>query len=506
MRRESSFALLTVLLITGGCAPGMFTAANPDALTPPTSYATWSPMKGCKLVSAKDCKTLLPETFGQNELSLAELIDIALQNNPATKQTWAQARSAAGVYGQSLSNYYPSLQFDGTYLRQKGTAPGSQGAAPSATGNTTGTSSNVFGSNTTASNYLTTVSPDLYVSYTILDFGVRSSIAETARQALYYADMTHNQQIQTVLQIVMNDYYFYLYQIEILRSDEANLRNAQASLDAANQRFALGVAALGDVAQARTQFLQSRINLTNQKQTVENSFSQLAVDLGLPANVPFKVQPMPEQIVAKPMLESVDALVEIAQTQRQDFLASQANVCSKAAALKYAKTQLYPIVNGTFDIGRSWFKVNKNDGYHFAGELSLTFPIFSGFYYQNGIRKAAADLDQARAEMLQTELSVIQNVTTAHMGVKTSADNLRDTEEYLSAAELEFDIQLKSYQAGTTTILSLLSSQYSLADARAKKAGSQFQWFSSIASIAYATGSLCADPEFCKSCEEEVWD
>ncbi len=501
MRKESQLAICALLIVLGGCAPGMFNAVNPNSQSPPTSYATWSPMKGCKLVSSKDCQTLLPATFGQNELSLAELIDIALQNNPSTKQTWAQARSAAGVYGQSLSNYYPNIQFDGTYIRQRGSTPGLQGSSTSP--NSTATSQSIASFPGAApATYMTSASPDLLVTYTLLDFGVRSSVAEMARQALYYADMTHNQQIQTILQIVMNDYYYYLYQSAILRSDSANLENAQASLDAANQRFALGLSALGDVAQARTQFLQSKINLTNQKQAVENAFAQLAVDLGLPANIPFKVQPMPEQVVADPLLASVDALVEMAQTQRQDFLASQANVRSKVAALKYAKAQVYPILNGTFDIGRTWYKVDQNDQYHFAAEMSLSFPIFAGFYYKNGIRKAHADLDNARAQMMQTELNVIQHVTTAHMGVKTAAENLHSTDEYLAAAELEFDIGLQSYKAGTATILDVLSAQSSLSDARSKKAGSQFQWFSSLAAIAYATGSLCSDPFCCQPTEE----
>ncbi len=480
-----------VLLAAGGCSTGMFSAANPNTLAPPTPYATWSPMKGTRLVSSKDCQTLLPDTFGANELSLAELIDIALQNNPTTKQTWAQARSAAGVYGQSLSDYYPNVQFDGSYIRSRGSTPGLQGSSTSA--NTTSQSIAAFSGTNFSVAYQTNVSPDVLITYTLLDFGVRKSIAEAARQALYYADLTHNQQIQTILQLVMNDYYYYLYQAAIKESYVANLENAAASLDAANQRFALGLAALGDVAQARTQYLQSKINLSNQGQSVENSFAQLAVDLGVPANIPFKVQPMPEQVNAEPILASVDALVEIAQTQRQDFLASQANVCSKAAALNYAKSQVYPIINGAFDIGRTWYSWTLNDKYHFALELSLTCPLFAGFYYQNGIRKARGDLEAARAQMLQTELGVIQSVTTSHMSVKTAADNLKFSEEYLKAAELEFDIELKSYKAGTVTILNVLSAQSSLADARSKKAGAQFQWFSSLAALAYATGSLCFD-------------
>ena len=430
-------------------------------------------MKGNQLISSHSCgEILLPETFQDGEMSLAELLDIALRNNPATRQTWAQARSAAGQYGQSLSPYFPNIEFEAAYTRQR--------------------TAFTLGTDQVAVYYLTTIEPEINMTYTILDFGQRSSAAQAALESLYYADWTHNQQIQTILQLVMNNYYNYLYQQATLQSNLANLENARATLDAANQRFALGLAALGDVAQARTNFLQNQINLSSQKQAVENAFAQLASNLGLPANVPFKVRPMPDQVPeTDPMLDTVASLVEKAQSHRQDFLAAQANVRSKEALVRNAKTQLFPVVNGSFEIDKIEYSPTFKPIFEFTAEISLTFPIFSGFYYQNGIRVAKANLELARAQMLQTELGVIQNVATAHMNVKTSADNLRFSDEYLQAAELEYDIALKTYRAGTASILDVLSAQSSLADARTKKSGALYSWYSSLAAIAYATGSLC---------------
>lgn len=471
MRR---FILPILILLLTSCSKEV---SDPYSLAPTTSYSVWTPQKGNSLISSKYCQTLLPSHFESAELSLAELLDIALQNNPLTKQTWAQARAAAAQYGESLSPFYPNITFDGTYTREKGTA-GSVGLPTRF--------------------FYTQAGPDVYLSYTLFDFGQRTAAATAAREALYYADLTHNQEIQNIVQVAMDDYYNYLYQMAILRTDEADLQNAQSSLDAANEKFALGLAALGDVAQARTQFLQSKINLTTQKQNVENAFAQLATDLGLPANRRFKVQPLPDQIFADPMLESVGELVERAQSRRQDFLAAQANVRSQEANLLSAKRALLPVLGSNFDVGYYWFQKNRSErSAHWSAELTLSFPIFDGFYYRNAIRYAQANLEQSKAQMFATELTLVQQVTTAHMQVKTSAQNLSDTEEYLKAAELEFNIALTSYKAGTATILDVLSAQSSLADARSKKAGAQKDWFTALASLAYATGSLCATP-----CEE----
>ena len=486
---------LSILLICPilfvGCARD---ARDPFELAPSTPYASWTPMKGNNLVSSKYCRTMLPPSFGTAALSLAELLDIALQNNPTTKQTWAMARAAAAEYGVSLSPFFPNVQFSSFYFRQKAGFP--QTGVPTASpGTPTTLSAGGVGVNTVTESYFTEAGPDVILSYTLFDFGQRTAASLAAREALYYADLTHNQQIQTVLQTVMSDYYNYLYQLAVLKADQANLENAEMALDAANEKFGLGLAALGDVAQERTQFLQSKINLTTQKQAVENAFAQLAVDLGLPANVPFKVQPLPDQIIADPLLEDVDTLVAEAQYQRQDVLAAQSNYKSKEASLLQAQRAVLPVLNSQLSTGRYWFNgglVEPEN--HWTAVVSLSFPIFSGYLYKNQIKNAEANVELSKAQLMQTELTLIQNVTTAHMGVKTAATNLTDSEEYLKAAELEFNIALTSYKVGTMTILDVLQAQSSLADARSKKAGAQKNWFLSLADIAYATGSLCASP------------
>lgn len=485
--------LVACPFLFAGC---IYNASDPFALAPSAPYASWTPMRGNTLVSSKYCKTMVPPDFESNEMGLAQLLDIALQNNPSTKQTWAMARSAAAEYGSSLSSFFPSLEFSSFYYRQRAGFP--ETGVPTATPGNPTTISAGGTTNTITESYFTEAGPDVILSYTLFDFGQRTAASLAAREALYYADLTHNQQIQTVLQTVITDYYTYLYEMAVLRANESNLANAEMALDAANEKFALGLAALGDVAQERTQYLQSKINLTSQKQSVENAFAQLAVDLGLPANVSFKVQPLPDTVVADPLLGDLDTLVAQAQANRQDFLAAQCDYKSKAASLEQAKRAVLPTLNSQFSTGRYWFnEMLVEPENHWTAAITLTFPIFNGFYYKNQIKNAEAKLELSKAQLMQKELAVIQNVTTAHMGVKTSAMNLKDSEDYLKAAELEFNIALTSYKAGTTTILDVLQAQSSLADARSKKAEAQKNWFLSLAEIAYATGSLCATP-----CEE----
>jgi outer membrane protein TolC len=110
--------LLLLLPVLSGC---FRESADPFSLAPSTPYASWSPAKGNTMISSRFCEMLLPPSFGENALNLAELIDIGLQNNPSTKQTWATARAAAAQYGISLSDFYPNIEFTSQYTRVRGT-------------------------------------------------------------------------------------------------------------------------------------------------------------------------------------------------------------------------------------------------------------------------------------------------------------------------------------------------------------------------------------------------
>lgn len=465
------FFILVGFLLTGCSTQSSLT--NPYSLAPNTPYSSWSKTKGSTLISSQFCDTYLPSKDSEEKLSLAELIDIGLRNNPRTKKTWAEARSASATYGQSLSDYLPELEFKASYLRER---------------------SVFFDITDFIPFYQTIVNPEFKLTYTLLDFGKRKNSSESARQMLYVADAMHNREIQVVVQSVTTSYFNYLFEKQSLIAKEADLRNAEASLDAANQRFKLGLGALGDVTQARTEYLQNKINLINQKQSVEDTYATLAENLGLPANHIFQVEDLPEHTDTVQILEGLDDLIAKAQEQRQDFLAAQAEMRAKIANLKKAKADYYPTITGSFDIGNYFYNGGAAQDYYFSAMVSLNLPIFKGFFYKNAVNKARADVRTAEARVIQKELAIVKDVTVSHYIVKTSAEVLDTTVEYLEEARKRYDIAFQNYKSGTGTILDVISAQSSLADARSKLADGKRDWYSSLSDLAFSTGTLCSAP------------
>ncbi len=476
-------ASLLVLLTCGGCYPTK-AVFDPYSYAPRNSSTTWIPPA---YVRPMDLSDEGPELPTQDEpFSLAELIDIALINNVQTKITWENARSVAAQYGQSQSQFFPTVSglFGYERARQPSFSTVEAGAS-SETGNQ-GAPSVV----TVTDVYYSSWSPQFSLSYLIFDFGTLRSTTEAARQALYNADWVHNDTLLTVLQTVMNDFYNYLYQKQLLKADAADVETAQWTLDAAQTGFKTGVRDVSDVLQATTQLLQSQTGLAAQQQNVVNTYTKMLNDMGLPANMKITVQDLPTILPDNANVPALDTLIGIALQNRPDLLAAEANYRSKASTLKATKTQWLPQITYDLLMGKAYYNKGLHDKYYFTSTVAATMPLFSGFFYKNAIKIAEANKKQAQEQVRQSELSMIQEVTAYHYNVEIAYETLKLARAFLDAAEEQYTVALSQYKYGTNTILDVISAQSSLADARAQLESGFQQWYTSLANLAYSTGIL----------------
>lgn len=472
-----------ILLTCAGCYPNR-AVIDPWSYAPSSPSTPWLPPKSVKPMALSDDP---PEVLSQEEpYSLGELIDIALRNNQQTKITWAQARSAAASYGQSQSQFFPEVTGDFSIARYREPSFTTSGVASLT--NPTGTSAET--AITVQDIYYTYWTPQLTLSYLIYDFGTLRATSEAARQALYNADWTHNDAILTLLQTIMNDFYNYLYQRQLLKADVANVETAQLTLEAAQTGFSTGVRDVSDVLQAKTQLLQNQTTWASEQQNVETAYTQMLYDMGLPANMKLKTQELPTQLPNKDVIPPVETLIAVAIQNRPDLLAAEANLRSKQQSLIAAKRQFLPQFNYNFNIGKDYYNKGLHDVYNFVSTVSVSMPLFQGFFYRNAIKIAEANREAAEDQMKQSELTMIQQITSYHYNVNIAYETLQFATAFLAAAEEQYVVALSQYKQGTNTILDVVSAQSSLADARARQASAIQQWFTSLSNLAYATGIL----------------
>ena len=406
---------------------------------------------------------VLPEDLSSRaeNLTLSDLVDAALQANPATRIAWAQAKAAAADWAISRGTYYPTVG---------GQLEGNAGKIPISLG---------------GRSYFSTGAS---LSYLLLDFGGREAKAEAARQALVAANWNHNQAIQDTLRNVPQAFYALLGNKSLVKAAKASLADARTSLASAEERLKAGAATIADVLQARANMEQARYNLASAEGAVEISRGQLAQAVGWPSNTRFDIAAELENIPVKPMADDVDALIEKARQDRPDLNAAIAAVRRNEAAVKQARALPFPKITGTgnarwmVDRGR-----NTSAGYY--GGIGIQIPIFDGFSMRNQLRKSKAELEAAKESLRLEEESVVEQVWSAHFNFTTAGRQFNSAKSLLSSASESYSVSLARYRAGAASIVELMTTQAQLSQARAQMVGARQQVYSSYAELIHAIGA-----------------
>ncbi len=311
--RPVTLGIATAALLLGCGTPGVRGVAG----TAPAPNVLWTPppTRQPAAAPAAPALDLPPELAGRIAgLKLTDVIDIALRNNTATSAAWADARAAAATYGAAKGQYYPTIALGGTAQAIKRIASGGVGAAKQQS----------FG-------------PNVNVSWLLLDFGGRSGSIDVTREALLAADWTHNATLQSVVLAVEQAYFLYLGTKGLLDAQQTTLKEAETNLDAAQQRHRVGLATIADVLQARTALSQARLALEATQGDLQTTRGALALSMGLPANVPYDVEVVPDTTTPFGVVEGVDSLIARAMRERPDLAAQRAQVEQARARVSVAR-------------------------------------------------------------------------------------------------------------------------------------------------------------------------
>lgn len=393
-------------------------------------------------------------------VTLPQIIDIALANNPQTRSAWLNARAAQQEVGIAQSAYLPEVDLTVAANRAR-TSNGTQ----------------------------TTLGPTVALNYLLFDFGGRAAEVEQARQTLIAADFQHNQAIQDVILRTEQAYYDYLDAKALLAAEQATINERRTQLDAAEARHRAGVATIADVLQARTALSQAELNretFEGQMRTLEGA---LATSMGLPATTQFTIGELPLTIPSREVTDNVGQLIEQAAANRPDLAAARAEAERARARIQQIRSEYLPQVGLTSSLGQNWSGSARTNTPAAAG-VSLRFPLFTGFRNRYDIQQAEILAELARENVRSVAQQVNLQVWTSYYSLQTSAARLTTARDLLTSASQSVDVAQGRYREGLGSILDVLTAQAALESARAQEVQARTDWFLSVAQLAHDTGTL----------------
>jgi outer membrane protein TolC len=457
--------------VSAGCA-GTPSVAGVAGVAPAPNK-TWTPPAAPRDTLPSTAPSGIPGDLAArvDSLTLGDVVDLALRNNPETQISWANARAAAAAYGGSKSLYYPTIdaQIGVTRLKSSPTFSNDSVLRPSL--------------------QQTNYGPTFSVSWLIADLGGRAGTIESARQGLIAADWTHNATIQNVVLEVESAYFNYMANKALVESERLSVKEAQTSLESTQQRQNVGLATVADVLQAKTAFSQATLTLESTEGDLQTTRGALAAAMGLPANAPYDIGAAPATDVG-PATDSVDTLIARAVQSRPDLAAAEAQYRQAIGNVRAAKGNLFPSIQLTGTGGRTYVQTLPSGATNYSLTLGLEIPIFSGFSRQYAVKQARAEADAALGRAASTRQQVIFQVFSSYYALQTAARRVRTADDLLASAQASEDAALGRYRAGVGLFVDLLTAQSALASARAQQVQARWTWQTALAQLAHDTGVL----------------
>lgn len=400
-------------------------------------------------------------------LSLSNLIDIALSNNPNTAYAWATALSKAQSVGAAKSAYLPQISADGTVA---------------------GTKQNQKGSDS----YTNTKSGSLSLSYTLYDFGGKEANLQNAQKILEAANLSQNAQIQSTLLSVTGAYYNLLAYKGSLESFVEAERVAKESFAAAEAKYKAGTATPADRLQAKTAYSQAVLNRQKADGTLQNGYGELSYAVGFDADKKFEIEPIGYDFSAKKSLQEARALIEEAKKTRPDLAAAAAKTEAAKAGIDVAKAAGRPTLSLSSSVGYSDMSTgaasrNSNIG------VQLSIPIFTGFSSTYKVEAAKVEAKLSELDYKKLEKQIALDVYKAYNNLGTQAVAVESSKDLLASAEESFKNASGRYKAGVGTILDLLNAQNALASAKQQRVEAAYNWLIAKATLSYALGKLTTE-------------
>ena len=396
-------------------------------------------------------------------LSLVDVTEAALCNNPQTREVYANARVQAAQVGVARSLFFPSV---------------------------TDTLSATENKNWTTNYNYSNATNRIVASYLLYDFGSRDANLENANELLRAASATQNTTVQTVLLAAVNAFYQVHATRAVLNASIDSERLYQESFKSAEAKYIAGVATPADKLQAQTSFANATLTKLKNEGALKIAYGNLANIMGVPANINFQMADSQLDVIPELVDQDIEALIEQARIQRPDLIASEAQLKASLAKIEAVKADAKPKVR--IDASNQYDENLLGQTSQNTSQIGifLSIPLFEGYKPTYLIRSAEATAELNASKRDQLKLQVSLDVWTAYQNLKTANESITASNVLVLSAEESSRVALGRYKEGVGNIIDTLNAQNALANAKQQKIQSVLNWNIARTTLAQSIGVL----------------
>ncbi|MGC2209848.1 MAG: TolC family protein [Candidatus Korobacteraceae bacterium] len=312
------------------------------------------------------------------------------------------------------------------------------------------------------------------------------------------AGFTYDSARETVTLSAAASYLLVISAQSQVEAATADLKTAESLYQLAKDREAAGLNPEIDTLRARVEAQVRRQNLIEANNNLAKQRITLLRVLGLPlhqsiclvSRVPYK--PLPQVMEAEEFQRALAV--------RPDYLAAEQQVKAAELRRKAAQAEHLPSLGISGDYGVIGTRPD-NAFPTWTVNAGLKIPIFEGGKITADIRKADADLAQAKAQRDDLKGRIEQDIADALLDVSSAAEQVEVAEATLQYAQQTLTQSQDRFSAGVTNNIEVIQAQEAVANANQQFIASLFSH--NIAKVLLARAVGTAEQSVRRALEED---
>ena len=404
--------------------------------------------------------------------NLLQVYQQAKSTNPDLRSSAATRDAAFEKINQARSPLLPQLGLGADYTYNRGYR------------DSKGVDSNVKGAS-------------LQLTQTLFDMSKWRALTLQEKQA-GIEDVTYQTAQQNLMLNTATAYFNVLRAIDSLSYINAQKQAIYRQLDQTTQRFNVGLVAITDVQNARSQYDSVLANEVLARNTLDNALESLRQITGnfYPQLAGLNIERFSTQ---KP--EAVNNLLKEAENRNLNLLSARLSQDLAREQIRSAETGYMPTLDltastGVSDTRYSGSRTNNSNsfndsdaGQHKVG-INFTLPLYSGGATNSQVKQAQHSYVSSSELLESAHRSVIQTVRSSFNNISASISSINAYKQAEVSAQSSLDAMEAGYQVGTRTIVDVLNATTTLYNAKQQLSSARYDYLINQLNIKSAQGTL----------------
>ncbi len=411
---------------------------------------------------------------------LAQVFQLALQNDPTLQRVDAERRAAQKGVDITKASFWPQLNFSAGYSRSD---------AERAQFDTTSGNLVIFDQESKGWN------AGLSLTQTLFDMNVWDQAKISEKQA-YQAEVNYLSERQQLMMRVVNAYFTVLERQDDLAFAESEKKAIERQLEQTKQRFSVGLTAITDVHEAQAQFdtavaaeIQARNAVSVAQESLREITGRYHSDLAQLNTQSFSPESPNPQDASNWVKTAEDKnLMLMVQRVAVEIAEQQIDVAQNGHLPTVSLSGEYSTNDTESTTGGNTVNMPRMDTNSIG--LNVRVPIFSGFRTSSQAEQARENYVASSQQLEFVRRNVEREVRSAYYDVVAAISTITAFEQAVISAESALKATQTGFEVGTRTIVDVLNSTRNLFNARRNLSSARYGYIRQYLALKQASGLI----------------